>query len=46
MRKRKKHINQKLVAISVLLTIAISVGYAILSTTFSIDGTANLTTNL
>ena len=46
MRKRKKHINQKLVAISVFLIIAISIGYAALSTTLSIDGTANLNTNL
>ena len=46
MRKRRKHINQKLVAVSAFLFIAISVGYAVLSTTLSIGGTANLTTNL
>ena len=45
MRKLKKHINQKLIAIAVFLLFAISVGYAALSTTLQINGTANVASN-
>ena len=45
MRKLKNHINQKLIAIAVLLLLAISIGYAALSTTLQINGTANIASN-
>ena len=45
MRKLKKNVNQKLIAIAVLLLLAISVGYAALSTTLTINGTANIASN-
>ncbi len=45
MRRLKKHINQKLIAIAVVLLLLISVGYAALSTTLTIDGTANIASN-
>ena len=45
MRKLKNHINQKLIAIAVLLLLVISVGYAALSTTLQINGTANVASN-
>ena len=42
MRKLRKNTNQKLIAIAVILLLAISIGYAALSTTLSINGTANI----
>ena len=44
-RRLKKHINQKLIAVAVVLLLLISVGYAALSTTLTIDGTANIASN-
>ncbi len=45
MRKLRKNINRKLIFISVVLLMFISVGYAALSTTLTINGTANITSN-
>ena len=45
MRKISKHPKQKLIALAVVLLLAISVGYAALSTTLTINGTANVATN-
>jgi len=45
MRKINKHPKQKLITLAVLLILAISVGYAALSTTLTINGTANIASN-
>ena len=45
MRKIKNHTKQKFIALAVLLILAISVGYAALSTTLTINGTANIAAN-
>ena len=45
MRKIKNHTKQKFIALAVLLILAISVGYAALSTTLTINGTANIASN-
>lgn len=45
MRKIKSHTKQKFIALAVLLLLAISVGYAALSTTLTINGTANIASN-
>ena len=45
MRKLKNHTKQKFIALAVLLILAISVGYAALSTTLTINGTANIASN-
>ena len=45
MRKLKNHAKQKFIALAVLLILAISVGYAALSTTLTINGTANIASN-
>ena len=42
MRKIRKSSNSKFIAIAVILLLAISIGYAALSTTLSINGTANI----
>ena len=45
MRKTNTHMNQKLIALAVLLLLSISIGYAALSTTLQINGTANIASN-
>ncbi len=45
MRKIKNHTKQKFIALAVLLILAISIGYAALSTTLTINGTANIAAN-
>ena len=45
MRKIKNHTKQKFIALAVLLILAISIGYAALSTTLTINGTANIASN-
>ena len=45
MRKLKKNTNHKLIVISIILLLAISIGYAALSTTLTINGTANIASN-
>ena len=42
MRKRS---NKRLIAIAIVLLLAISIGYAALSTTLTINGTANIAAN-
>ena len=42
MKKLRKNSNQKFIALAVVLLLAISIGYAALSTTLSINGTANI----
>ena len=45
MRIIKNHTKQKFIALALLLILAISVGYAALSTTLIINGTANIASN-
>ena len=45
MRKLHKNINHKLIVIAVVLLLFISIGYAALSTTLTINGTANIDSN-
>ena len=45
MRKLRKNINHKLIVIAVILSMLISVGYAALSTTLSINGTASISSS-
>ena len=45
MRKIRKSSNKKFIAIVVVLLLAISIGYAALSTTLSINGTVNIAAN-
>ena len=45
MRKVKNHTKQKYIVIAVLLLLSISIGYAALSTTLQINGTANVASN-
>ena len=45
MRKLHKKINHKLIVIAVILLLFISIGYAALSTTLTINGTANIDSN-
>ena len=45
MRKIKIHTKQRFIALAVLLILAISIGYAALSTTLTINGTANIASN-
>ena len=45
MRRFRKNFNHKLIFIAVVLLLLISVGYAALSTTLSINGTANISSN-
>ena len=45
MRKIKNHTKQKYIALAIILLLAISVGYAALSTTLQINGTANVASN-
>ena len=45
MRKIKNHTKQKFITLAILLLLAISVGYAALSTTLQINGTANVASN-
>ena len=45
MRKIRKSSNKKFIAIAVVLLLAISIGYAALSTTLTINGTANIASN-
>ena len=45
MRKLKNRISQKIIFLSLILILAISLGYAILSTALTINGTANISSN-
>ena len=45
MRKLQKNSNTKYIAIAIVLILAISIGYAALSTTLTINGTANVASN-
>ena len=45
MRKLKNNPNKKMIAIAIVLLLAISIGYAALSTTLTINGTANIAAN-
>ena len=45
MRRIKNHTKQKFIALAILLILAISIGYAALSTTLTINGTANIASN-
>ena len=45
MRKLQKNTGKKYIAIAIVLLLAISIGYAALSTTLTINGTANIAAN-
>jgi len=45
MGKIRKNTNKRLIAVAVVLLFAISIGYAALSTTLTINGTANIASN-
>ena len=45
MRKLHKNSNRKFIVIAIVLLLAISIGYAALSTTLTINGTANIAAN-
>jgi len=45
MKKLKSNNSHKLIVVAVVLLLAISIGYAVLSTTLSINGTANIASN-